>query len=183
MASSLFDSFFALPSSLHDCQYKKEYFRCLTLKEKIVEVGIWEVKQKLWLGNPKETLLIKFEPAKSFLLRVWQSMAGVFSPKHFHCNHNLELLASIWYLGTSWAIQKKSPVVLGICRGWNPTQLNGDYSINHDIRIPIKQSGWLMEGIRVFLFVAQLGGYNLWLGQISLRPVPAGCSHRTWWLV
>ena len=112
----------------HDCQYKKEYF--LTFKQRIVEVGIWSSQRsetKVVIGKSQRNPSHQVEPAKSFLLRVWQSMAGVFSPKHFHCNHDLELLASIWYLGTSWAIKRKVQL-FWVYRGWNPTQLYGDYN-------------------------------------------------------
>ena len=43
--------------------------------------------------------------------------------------------------GEPW---KKGPLVgPGLYRGRNPTQLYRDYFINHDIRIPINQPGWL----------------------------------------
>ena len=40
---------------------------------------------------------------------------------------------------------EKNPWGFRVYRGWDPTQLCGDYFINHDIRILIKQPGWLME--------------------------------------
>ena len=42
----------------------------------------------------------------------------------------------------SWAMKQGSLVVEGIFGGCHPTQLYGDYFINHEIRIPIKLPGF-----------------------------------------
>ncbi len=46
------------------------------------------------------------------------------------------------YQGEPW---KKGPWLVGLYRGWTTTQLYGDYFINHEIRIPIKQPGFALE--------------------------------------
>ncbi len=45
----------------------------------------------------------------------------------------------------NWHEPRKKPWLVGLYRGWNITQLYGDYFINHDLWIPINQPGWLME--------------------------------------
>ena len=40
------------------------------------------------------------------------------------------------FLNEPWTFQ---PWLVRLCRGWNPTQLYGDYNKNHEIRIPINQ--------------------------------------------
>ena len=51
---------------------------------------------------------------------------------------------------------KKGPLVVwGIFRGWNPTQLCGDYFINHELWIPINQP--VQWKVFCFVFAAQLG--------------------------
>ena len=36
-------------------------------------------------------------------------------------------------LGVTWAMQKNLEVIYRFLRGWNPTQLYGDYVINNEI--------------------------------------------------
>ena len=50
---------------------------------------------------------------------------------------------------------KKGPWLFMVYRGWKPTQLYGDYFINHDIRIPINHPGFTGKYGR-FFFVAQM---------------------------
>ena len=101
-----------------------------------------------------------------------------------------------------WAMKKTW--LFTVYRGWNPTQLNGDYFINHDIRIPFLNNQDSSRKVRdpgFFWTVAPLTGlfWSLRIpldlqpslmeilvehlsGQISSRPNRRG-QPKWWWKV
>ena len=63
----------------------------------------------------------------------WLSLSGV-RQKHIHWRSRQK----VGHLSS----ENRAPGCLGVYRGWNPSQLCGDYFINHEIRIPIQQPGF-----------------------------------------